>query len=86
MAVKDYDTHEAYNGPLHNSTEKVFKKAQKAGEKDNWATYIAPYVPGAQEGGRVGAFYEGVDYMRRNQPDLSQLIRGTDTGNDAETD
>lgn len=74
--IDDYDTHEAYAGPLRNSTEKLYNKAQKAAEKDNWAAYKAGKVPGASDfGDRVGAFYGGIDWMKSSQPDLDQLIQ-----------
>lgn len=78
MAVKDYDTSGAYCGPLTNSTEKLYKKAQKAAEKNTWAQYMAGQVPGGGawgEDGRVGAFHASIDYMKSHQPNLAQEIK-----------
>ena len=83
--VNEYDTHESYNGHLRNSTERLYNKAQKVAEKDNWGAYKAGKVPGGGPwgtDGRVGAFYKAIDTIQSDQPDLNGLI-GTDTSHDA---
>lgn len=75
--MNDYDTHEAYNSPLKNSTERLFNKAQKSSKQDNWRAYTAGQVPGGGawgDDGRVGAFYTALDQTKAEQPDLNQLI------------